>query len=157
MYVDVTGKLKKAQQACRAMKLQYDQMVTNGSRIRLEHERCTFKIENLKQRNDTLDKENSELREQKSLLEEQYNQQTVQSQLNIKHLQEELQILRDISFAAENYSPKKKRTTFKTLEKKIENGVNHSNRSNSQVRNILTLLICTSLSICHFYCLITET
>ncbi|XP_018577558.1 uncharacterized protein LOC108915892 isoform X2 [Anoplophora glabripennis] len=154
MYVDVSNKLKKAQQACKEMKLQYDQMVTNVSRIRLEHERCSFNIENLKQRNDLIDKENRELREQKSLLEEQYNQQSVQSQLNIKHLQDELQMLREISYAAESCSPKKKRTTFKMLGKKIEN--NHSshlkmneylhltedslfgkrNQSNSQVETI---------------------
>lgn len=127
MYVEMSNKFKKAQQACKEIKLQLDQTVTNFGRIQLEHERCTFNIENLKQRNDVLDKENKELLEQKLVLEDQYNQQTVQSQLNIKSLQEDLQILHDLKHAAENLSPKKKKNTINLTEKKIENDVNNKN------------------------------
>lgn len=126
MYIDMSNKFKKAQQACKEIKLQLDQTVTNFSRIQLEHERCNFNIDNLKQRNNILDKENRELCEQKLLLEEQYNQQSVQSQLSIKCLQDELQIIRDLKHAADNWSPKKKRIAINSSEKKFENDIKNN-------------------------------
>ncbi|KAJ8949958.1 hypothetical protein NQ318_002365 [Aromia moschata] len=84
MFMETSNKLKKVQQAYKDIKLKHDQVALSLNRFQLENEQLSFNLENVKLNREKLQQENKELKEQIALLEDKYNQQAVQSQLEIK-------------------------------------------------------------------------
>ncbi|XP_057666713.1 uncharacterized protein LOC130900230 [Diorhabda carinulata] len=121
MYSENSHKLKKALQTCKELKQKLE-------RIQLENDRCTFSLESLKTKYNTMDADYKSLYEQKTSLEQKYNQQAIVTQKNIKDLEMEIQYLKELNTFAEP-SKQKNQTTVdnKKVEELEEKLVKHKN------------------------------
>ncbi|XP_056644713.1 uncharacterized protein LOC130450372 [Diorhabda sublineata] len=121
MYSENSHKLKKALQTCKELKQKLE-------RTQLENDRCTFSLESLKTKYNTMDADYKSLYEQKTSLEQKYNQQAIVTQKNIKDLEMEIQYLKELNTFAEP-SKQKNQTTVdnKKVEELEEKLVKHKN------------------------------
>ncbi|CAH1100252.1 unnamed protein product [Psylliodes chrysocephalus] len=112
MYLENNNKLKKTIQVIKELKCKYD-------RSQLENERCTFSLKTLKTKHMQLETQCEELINHQASLEQKYSQTLVDSHSHIKSLEDELQMLKELSQASDSLSPKKSSTT-ELASKKLE-------------------------------------